>query len=201
MLLLSKADIKKIYSLKECISAVKDAFRLFSAGKVDVPLRTQIIKHHPQGTFVCMPAFCESYDASCVKILNMFPGNIDKGLATINAENLNLDTKTGLISGILDGNYITQLRTGAASGVALKYLAKKYCKKGALIGTGSQAAAQLEAMLISRKLKEVQVTSLNFDYTKLFTQKMSQQLARYKTKIKAVKSTDEAVSDADVIIL
>ena len=200
MLLLNRSDIEKCYSLKDCIAAVADAFKYFSAGKVDVPLRTQILKQNGKDTFLCMPAFCEDYDAACVKVLNMFPENINQGLPSINAQVLNIDTKTGVVNAILDGNYVTQLRTGSASGVALKYLAKKKCRKGALIGTGGQAATQLEAMLIVRDLDEVAVSDLDFERAQKFAGKMQEQLAQYHTKITAVKTGNEAVKDADVII-
>ncbi|MCH4009224.1 ornithine cyclodeaminase family protein [Companilactobacillus sp.] len=181
MLLLSKADIEKFYTLEDCINAVGDAFRLFSEGKVQVPLRTQIKKHNDQDTFLCMPAFCEEYDASCVKVLN-------------------IDAKTGVVDTVMDGSYVTQLRTGAASGVAFKYLAKQNCRKGALIGTGGQAATQLETMLIVRDLEEVQVSDLDYDRAVEFAEKMSQKLAKYGTKITAAKNGNEAVTDADLVI-
>lgn len=200
MLLLNRNDIEKCYSLKDCIAAVSDAFRYFSAGKVDVPLRTQILKQNGKDTFLCMPAFCEDYEAACVKVLNMFPENISHGLPSINAQVLNIDAQTGVVNAILDGNYVTQLRTGSASGVALKYLAKKNCKKGALIGTGGQAATQLEAMLIVRDLDEVTVSDLDFERAQKFAAKMQKDLAQYHTKITAVKTGNEAVQDADVVI-
>lgn len=198
MLLLSKDDIQKFYTLKDCIEAVSDAFKLFSAGKVDVPLRTQIKKQNGQDTFLCMPAFCEEYEASCVKVLNMFPNNIDQGLASINAQVLNIDAKTGIVDTVMDGSYVTQLRTGAASGVAFKYLAKKNCHKGALIGAGGQAETQLEAMLAVRDLAEVMVSDLDYQRAQQFAEKMSQKLPN--TQIIAAKSADEAVKDADLII-
>lgn len=200
MLVLTKKDIEKCYSLKECIDAVAEAFKYFSAGKVDVPLRTQIVKKNGSDTFLCMPAFCEEKDAACVKILNMFPNNIEHGLPSINAQVLNIDANTGVVNAIIDGNYLTQLRTGAASGVALKYLARKNCTKGALIGTGAQAATQLEAMLLVRDLAEVLVSDLNFERAQEFASKMQTKLAKYQTKIKAVKTGNEAVRDADIII-
>lgn len=200
MLLLSKDDIESFYSLEDCIDAVGDAFKLFSAGKVQVPLRTQIKKQNGQDTFLCMPAFCEEYDASCVKVLNMFPNNIDQGLASINAQVLNIDAKTGIVDTVMDGTYVTQLRTGAASGVAFKYLAKKDCRKGALIGTGGQAETQLAAMLSVRDLEVVEVSDLNFERAQQFATKMSKKLADYHTKIVAAKSADEAVKDADLVI-
>ena len=125
MLLLSKDMIQKFFSLRESIGAVKEAFMLFSKEKVQVPLRTQIVTEDGKGTFLCMPSYCAEEEVACVKVLNMFPENIQKGIPSINAQILIMDTETGMIQGILDGSYVTQLRTGAASGAALDILAKK----------------------------------------------------------------------------
>lgn len=200
MLLLSKEMIESFYTMSDCMDAVKTAFRLFSEGKVKVPLRTQIASESGTGNYLCMPAYCDEYNASCVKVLNMFPQNIEKGIPSINAQVLVLNTETGIIDAIVDGNYVTQLRTGAASGVALELLSKKNCKKGALIGTGGQAASQLEAMLMARNLDEVRVSDLDFERAKAFVHRMSKILARFKTDIVAVNHSDEAIEDADVII-
>jgi len=53
---ISEKDIKEYYSMEECMEAVQDAFRLFSQGKVEVPLRTQIKNEEGTGTYLCMPA-------------------------------------------------------------------------------------------------------------------------------------------------
>ncbi|WEV39531.1 ornithine cyclodeaminase family protein [Lactobacillus sp. ESL0681] len=200
MLLLKKADIQKCYTLKDAMTAVTEAFRLFSKGEVEVPLRTQIVNRQQTGSYLCMPAFCESADAACVKVLNMFPDNPKQNLPTINAQVLTIDTNTGVINGMMDGNYVTQLRTGAASGVAFQNLAKQNCTKGAVIGTGGQAATQLEAMLNARKLELVEVSDRDYPRAQEFAQAMSEQLANYGAKIVAVPTADEAVRDADLII-
>lgn len=200
MLLLSKAAIKEFYTLQDSIEAVKKAFSLFSAGKVEVPLRTQISAPDKEGVFLCMPAYCSGEDASCVKVLNVFKRNIDKGLPTINAWVLVMDAETGLINGLVDGSYVTQLRTGAASGAAFDLLAKKDCAIGALVGTGGQAATQLEAMLAVRKLHEVRVCDVHFARATEFAEVMGRELARYGTRIVAVPNADAAVDDADLLI-
>ena len=199
MLNISRKEIEKFYTMEECMEAVKDAFRLFSLGKVQVPLRTQIKNEEGTGTYLCMPAYCKEYDASCVKVLNMFPENIQKGIPTINAQVLVMNTETGTIDGILDGTYVTQLRTGAASGIAFELLAKKECEIGVVIGTGGQAATQLEAMLVAKDLKEVRVFDFNFDRAKEFVETMKSILPKYKTKIIAVETSDEAIDNADLI--
>ena len=200
MLLLNRATIREFFTLKDSIEAVRVAFSLFSQGRVEVPLRTQISAATSQGVFLCMPAFCEQERASCVKALNMFKNNVEKGLDSINAWVLVMDTDTGVIDGLIDGSYLTQLRTGAASGVAFDLLARKDCAKGALIGAGGQAATQLEAMLVVRVLSEVQVFDANHERARTLVATMSRELASYGTKITAVATSDEAVEGADLVI-
>lgn len=195
----TKDDIKSFYPISECIKAVEEAFKYFSEGKVVVPLRSQIKTNDRNGNFLCMPAYCAEYDASCVKVLNMFPKNIDSGLPSINAQVLLMDTKTGMFQALLDGNYITQLRTGAATGVAIKYLARKEARIGVLIGTGGQAATQLEAMIVAANLEEIRVSDLDYNRAKQFVEKMINELGT-STNIYAVETSDEAIDNADIIV-
>lgn len=200
MLLLSKEDIKKVFSMKDAIEADKDAFRIFAEGKSIVPLRTQIPAPKAEGIFLFMPAYVEDLDCAGLKVINIFQKNISKGIPSAPAQVLLIDGTTGIITAILDGTYVTQLRTGAASGAAFDLLARKDCKKGALIGTGGQAATQLEAMIVARNLEEVKVYDMNLERTKAFVAKMQEELKAYGTKIAAAESSDEAIEDADLIV-
>ena len=139
-------------------------------------------------------------ECSAIKIVNVFPKNIEKGIPTTPAQVLLIDGKTGVVISVLDGTYVTQLRTGAASGAAFDVLANPTAKKGALIGTGGQAATQLEAMLAVRDLEEVKVYDINLQRTEEFVEKMNEELASYGTRIIAAKSSDEAIEDADMIV-
>ncbi|MGM0240740.1 ornithine cyclodeaminase family protein [Enterococcus sp. AZ103] len=199
MNILNKNDIQKVFSIADCIPIVEEAFQYYYEGKVDVPLRTQITTGTGKGTFLCMPAYSEEYDASCVKVLNMFPENINQGLPSINAQILVMNTKTGGFEALLDGNYVTQLRTGAATGVAIKHLARKDAKIGALIGTGGQAQTQLEAMLVAANLSEIRVSDLNFERALQFVEKMTTEL-QTTVMIKAVENSDLAIEHADIIV-
>ena len=200
MLLLSREDIKKVFSIKDAIEADKKAFQLVVDGKCDSPLRTNIQATKYDGCFLFMPAYVEEMDTASVKIVNIFPHNIDNGIPSSPAQVLLIDGKTGVVISVLDGTYVTQLRTGAASGAAFDVLAKKECRIGALIGTGGQAATQLEAMIAARKLEEVRVFDLNYDRTAAFAERMQEELKDYGTRIVAVKSSDEAIDDADLLI-
>lgn len=200
MLLLSKEDIKKVFTIRDAIEADKEAFKLFSQGKSEVPLRTVIDAEKNEGTFLFMPSYVEELECAALKVVNIFPKNMERSLPTAPAQVLLIDGTTGIVSAVLDGTYVTQLRTGAASGSAFDIFGVKNAKIGALIGTGGQAATQLEAMLAVRQLDEVRVYDLNFDRTKTFAEKMQEELKEYKTKIIAVESSDEAIDNADLVV-
>lgn len=199
MLLLSREDIKSVITMKDIIEADKKAFKMVVDGTVDTPLRT-VVNGKYDGAFLFMPAYAPEMDAAAMKVINIFPHNIDNGLMTSPAQVMLIDGKTGYVIAMLDGTYVTQLRTGASSGAAFDLLAKKDCKKGAMIGTGGQAATQLEAMLAARKLEEVKIFDLNEERCKAFAEQMQEELKAYGTRIVAAASSDEAIDDADLII-
>lgn len=200
MLLLTKEDIKKVFTMKDAIEANKLAFRLEVEGKSEAPLRTNIPVPKYDGSLIFMPAYVEEIDLASLKIVNIFPHNLDKGIPSAPGQVLLIDGTTGIVTGLMDGTYVTEIRTGAATGVAFQLLAKKDCKIGALIGTGGQAAAQLEAMLVARDLEEVRVYSRNYQRVKAFVDKMQEELEDYDTRIIACKSSDQAIDNADLLI-
>lgn len=199
MLLLSKEDIRQIITMKELIEADKLAFKMVVDGTVEVPLRT-VISGKYDGSFLFMPAYAPEIDAASVKVVNIFPHNPEQGLATSPGQIMLIDGKTGYVISMMDGTYVTALRTGAASGAAFDLLARKDCRKGALFGTGGQAAAQLEAMITARDLEEVKIYSRNEESRLAFVNQMSKELASYGVKFIAASDPDECIDDADLII-
>ncbi|RDY28510.1 ornithine cyclodeaminase family protein [Romboutsia weinsteinii] len=200
MLLLNKNDIKNIFTMRDAIEADKEAFRIYTEGRSVVPLRTNIPATKYEGSMLFMPGYIEDLDCAGIKIVSVFPKNINKGKPVTPATVLLLDGTTGEVCSILDGTYVTQLRTGAASGAAIDVLARKDAKKGALIGTGGQACTQLEAMVEARNLEEVYIFDLDENRTKAFVEEMQEELKHYNTKFRVAKTSDEAIDDADVII-
>ncbi|KAA8675269.1 ornithine cyclodeaminase family protein [Clostridium sp. MT-14] len=199
MLLLNKEDIKKVFDMKDAIDAAKESLSIFSQGKSVVPLRTNIDIPKYEGQSLFMPAYVESLDSAGIKIVSVFPKNIEKGLPSVPAKMILLDGKTGDVICIMDGTYLTQLRTGATSGAAADILSRKDSKNGALFGTGGQAASQLEAMLTVRNLNIVKVFDIDKERAEAFAERMSGELSRFSTKIVAAESSDDAVNDADII--
>ncbi len=199
MRLLSANDIRSVFSARDAVEAVKIAFRMAVQGKCESPLRTNIQAPGYDGCFLFMPAYAPELDAAVLKNINIFPQNIEKGIPTSQAQILLIDGKTGVVSAVLDGACVTQLRTGGASGAAFDLLGRPDAREGALIGTGGQGAAQLEAMLCVRKLEQVRVFDLNPERARQFAAAMQEKLAGYGAEIRAVATSEEAVQNADLV--
>lgn len=200
MLLLSRKDIESVVAMQEIIDADLQAFRMVSEKTADIPLRTRIAAPKQDGNFLFMPAYAVSLDAAALKVVNIFPHNREKNMDTAPAQILYIDGETGYITAMLDGNFVTQLRTGAASGAAFQLLARKDAAVGALFGTGSQAEQQLSAMLTACNLQEVRIFSRNQERRDAFTEAMRKKFRSSGVKIISAASSDEAVEEADVII-
>ena len=199
MLFLTKEDIKKVFSMNDAIGAVKEAFSMYSQGKSVVPLRVNINIPKYQSHTLYMPAYVDDLDIGGVKIVSVLPSNIEKGRISIKATMVLINEETGEVCSLLDGTYLTQLRTGAAQGAATDILARKDSKVGALFGTGEQAPSQLEAMLTVRKLEKVYVFDINKKRVAEFADKIQRELTGYDTEIIANSDIDKVLPMADVI--
>ena len=148
-----------------------------------------------------MPAYSSKLGAAGIKIVNIFPGNRERGQATTIGQVLLMDDKNGEVLALMDGSFITKFRTGAASGAAFKLFARNDAKIGCLIGTGGQADCQLEAMLAACDLDEVRIVARDFAKTEKFTEEMSERFKDSGTKLIAYDDANEAVDGADVIVV
>ena len=199
VILLNKDEIKSVFSMKDAIEADKECYRAFSEGKFDVPQRAVI--NGSCGNFLFMPAYSEEMKAAGLKIVNIMPGNPAKGLPASIGQVLLIDGETGEVKAMMDGTYITALRTAAASGAAFDLFGSHDASIGAMIGTGSQAMAQLEAMLSVRSLREVRVAARNIEKTVDFCERACAELGHFGTEIIAMDDTNAAVDGADLVTL
>ncbi|MDQ7094475.1 ornithine cyclodeaminase family protein [Desulfosporosinus sp. PR] len=199
MLLLSKKDMQKVFTMHDAVAATKQALRIYSEGGSVVPLRVNIGAPHYEGQTLFMPGYVPALDSLGVKIVSVFPRNSAQGLPSVPATMVLIDGTNGQVCCLLDGTYLTQLRTGAAAGAAADLLARQDARIGALIGTGGQALTQLEAMLTVRNLREVRIVGRNPDHTRSFVRQSQEELANFGTLLRAVETSEEAVTDADII--
>ncbi|MTI69050.1 MAG: ornithine cyclodeaminase family protein [Firmicutes bacterium] len=199
MKILTKEDIKKVFTMKEAIEANKEAFGIYSSKKSITPLRTKIDVKKYNATNLFMPAYAEDLDTSGMKIISVFPGNVKINKPVVPSQMILMDGSTGEVIALLNGTYLTQLRTGAITGAATDLLSNKDSKIGALFGTGGQARCQLEAMLTVRDLDEVRIFDIDKDKCINFVDKVNKDLSDFNTTFKAVNSSDEAIDNADII--
>jgi alanine dehydrogenase len=183
MLFLTQKDVQKIIPLKEIkkvIKVVERAFFDFAQGIAEMPPKMYLIFKEFDGDLRIMPSFSKRLLMAGTKIVNVHPQNPKKGLLSVMAVIVLNDPKTGLPLALMDGTWITAMRTGAASGVATKYLAKKEAKTLGVVGAGFQAITQIAAVSKVKKLKEIVV----YDIREEAVEKLAKVLAKEKIKIK-----------------
>lgn len=185
--------------MKDSIEAVENGFRQLGLGKVTMPQRLSIPVDRHHGLILVMPAYMDNeIDAFATKIVTVYPENpIKNNLPTILAMIILLDTKTGAPTSIMDGAFITAMRTGAASGVATKYLARKNSKIVGIIGTGVQAQTQVMAVCEVRDINRVKAYSPNAEHRKRFCYEMSKKLG---VDFLCCDKPKDVVCNSDIVI-
>ncbi len=199
ILVLSQSQIKKIIPLSEIkrvIERVERAFASYGRKKVQMPAKNYLYFEKYHGDLRIMPSFAPELDMAGTKIVNVHPQNPKKGLPTVIAAIVLNEAKTGLPVALLDGTYITGMRTGAAGGVATKYLARKNAKTLGVVGAGVQSLFQIAAICQVRKIEEILV----FDINQAKTKWLSKQLKSLKIKIKKASLAETARQDILVTV-
>ncbi len=142
----------------ELISAVEDAFRAYEVGDAQMPAKSYIDLPQYNGDFRSMPAFLEadSWDAAAIKWVNVHPDNPEEfDMPTVMGTVIYSDPENAYPLSIMDGTVLTKKRTGAAAGVATDHLAVEDASSMGIIGVGSQAYTQLEAVASVRDIQTV----------------------------------------------
>ncbi len=197
-LLLKQSEIKELINMKEVIESVETAYSVHADRKVQMPAKKYLFFKKYNGDLRIMPCFIRNMDEAGVKCVNVHPDNpLKHNLPTVMGVIELFDPETGFPLSVMDGTWITNMRTGAAAGVGTKYLARKDSTKLGIIGAGKQAFTQLMA------LKEV----MDIETAKVFCRTCSSRenfakLANEKfgLNVKAVATAQEAVRDVDVIV-
>jgi alanine dehydrogenase len=197
MLFISDEDVAKVLTMREAIDAVEKAFGEFAAGSVKMPSRSTIMLKKYDGSISLMPSYLEDSDSFATKIISIYPNNPEKGLPTTVAWIVVNDPETGMIEALMDGTYLTAMRTGAVTGVAAKYLAPEDSRVAAIIGCGVQGKTQAWAVAETFDLDTLRIFDLNESSMEKFSQEMGPKLG---VDIIQEKSGREAVVDADIVV-
>ncbi|MFX1517397.1 MAG: ornithine cyclodeaminase family protein [Promethearchaeota archaeon] len=198
VLILSKSDVESVLLMRESIAVMEAAFRELSEGLAILPQRVLIPTEN--GISLYMPAFLPQTRSLAVKIVTVFEKNPNKyNLPTILGKVLLQDPKTGDVIAIMDGSYLTAMRTGAVSGCAIKYLAKKDALNVGLFGTGVQGSTQLWAACVARPgVKHCKVYDVRKEAAEIFVQKMAGRLPNLD--IEVVASPKGAITGMDIVL-
>ena len=176
ILLLSRQEVQSSLSMEGAIAQVKKAFIALSKGEVIAPLRTNL--KNEKGTLLYKPAFLKNPQIFGMKAVSVFPKNLQENLPVTTGLMLLNCAKTGLPLALLDAEWLTALRTGAASGVATDAFANSEAKIAAIIGAGGQAPTQIKGVCSVRNIEEFYIFSLNIQES----QKLAKQM---QTKVNA----------------
>jgi alanine dehydrogenase len=176
ILWLNQSDVKSVLDMPSAMLAVESGFREHGLRKVQMPPKSYLYFKKHNGDLRTMPSFMEEQDIAGVKIVNVHPDNREKGLPTVMAVVVLNSTQTGAPLAIMDGTYLTDMRTGAAGGVAAKYLARPDSTVIGMVGTGDQARTQLLALLQSFDIGQVKITCRKPGSCDAFMNQMQQSL-------------------------
>ncbi|MFZ0882381.1 MAG: ornithine cyclodeaminase family protein [Candidatus Acidiferrales bacterium] len=188
-LLLSEADVKNILTMPLALEAVEDSFRRLADGSAQVHSRQRL--HIPGKSYLHYMAAADAVS-----------GYMGLKMYTSAREGLRFlvplfDAQSGDLVAMMEADYLGQMRTGAASGIATRLMARAEASTIGIIGTGLQARAQLEAITSVRKIESVRAFSRNAEHREQFAKEMSERLG---LSVEAAASAEEAVRDAAIVV-
>jgi len=196
--ILSKDDIASLLNFEKTIEVVADAFTAYQEGKTLVPSVVHMEINKWRGELDIKSSYVESMDLVAAKIAGGFFDNpknfsLPTGMGII----ILVDGRNGMPLAIMEGWYITVIRTGASGALGIKYLARQDTRVGAVIGAGDIGRIQLRGLKHFRDIEEVRIFDINKQAASKFVKEMSQVL---EIKIIPVDNAQQAVEGADVVI-
>ena len=197
VLVIGGDEVRRLLPVDECIDVMAEALGALAAGDAVQPLR-QVVALPGAGHLIAMPAHVGgAIGAPAVKVLTVFPGNHERGLASHQGAVLLFDGEHGILIAIVDAAPLTEVRTAAVSGLATRLLARPDAGDLAILGSGVQARSHLRAMAAVRRLRRVRAWSRDADHAAAFAGWAVAELPG--CPIETVASPGEAVRGADLV--
>src|ERR1700691_2207217 len=181
-LLLTEAEVKAILTMPLALELVEESFRGLADGTA-VSHSRQRLRLAEKGFLHYMAASDSAGGYVGLKIYTVSPSGARFLVPLFSGH-------SGELLALIEANYLGQMRTGAASGVATRVLAREDARVAAMIGTGLQARTQLEAVALARKLERVHAFSRDAEHRKMFARDMT---ARIGVPVTPVATAEEAV--------
>lgn len=197
MLYLSHADVEQVaVPMPDIIQSLELMFLEKGMGRTEMPPKPGI---HPQtDAFIhAMPAYIPSMAVAGIKWVSGFPSNPDKGLPYISGLIVLNDVETGIPICVMDATWITAQRTGAATAVAAKYLARPDAGIMGILGCGVQGYSNLEALYCQFTITRVQAYDLDPEKSQAYKERVE---ASLWIPVEIVTSPEQAVRGADLVV-
>ena len=188
LLYLSRADVEHLLDVDAMLEALARALAAYSTGAASAPPRNAVRLDH--GLLGVMPGYVPGVALES-KLVSVFPGNDELGLPSHQGLIALFDEANGAPVAVMDGTYITAIRTGGTAAVATRILAREDASVLAILGAGVQGWSHLETFPRVRDFKEIRVASRNHE--------RAADLAAHHARAHATASFEQAVLGADVV--
>src|SRR5882757_3014585 len=211
MLVLDQRAVTELLDVDALINALAPALAELSAGRAELPARSAAVMPGRPGFtgLLDMPCYSPSGNALISKLVSVFPGNSGGPRPVRQAVILVFDPDDGSPAALLDGTYITAIRTGACSALSVRLLARADATTLAILGTGAQARAHARAVARVRPFTEIRVAGRDPAKTRAFCADISREIttgiaagvgsrAGPGVAVRAAESYQEALDGADV---
>ena len=196
---LSREDVNRLLPMDEAIAAVEEAYALLVQGEAVQPLRINMATPDGSGSLLAMPAYLGGpVQRMGTKLVTLFSANpAQRKLPAIQGCFALFHGEDGRLLAVMDAAHLTAMRTGAASGVATKHLAREDARVVTLFGAGAQAETQLQAVCAVRPVERALVVARRQDSAARFARRMSQALG---IPVEPAQDVAQAVAQADILI-
>ena len=195
-ILITRQNVAALLTIEECIRAVERAFNLYGQGRTEAPGILGV--HARDGGFHIKAGIMDLGRSYFVAKANAnFPNNPKIGLPTIQGVIVVCDAVDGRLLALMDSIEITTIRTGAATAVATKYLARQNSRTALICGCGTQGRISLESIMKVRKLEKVFVHDIDPARAELLAKNMSDKLG---TELTSTRDLATAASESDICV-
>jgi len=198
VLFLRDDEVRGLLTMREAIEAVEAAYREKGLSRVQMPPKSYLYFTRHDGDLRVMPSYIEALEIAGVKVVNSHPLNPERhGLPTVMALLVLVNPPDGRPLCVMGATWLTAMRTGAGSGVATKYLARKDSVVVGIVGAGTQARTQAMAMVeVLKELREVRVYDRKPEVARRFAEEMSRSLG---VEVRPTPNVEECVRGVDVV--
>jgi alanine dehydrogenase len=197
-LYLTQDEVEEVLDMKSTLEAVENAFKEMGNENIEMPPRVYL--HFDKGVLIAMPAYMPGLNAAGTKIVTVHPDNRKEyDLPAVIARIILNSPENGVPLAIMDGTYVTALRTGAAGATGIKYLSRENSEVACVCGAGVQGRSQLLGLMEVRpSIKKIKVYDIVPEARDAFVEQNSKEFPN--VEFIGVNSAKEAAENSDIII-